>query len=99
QELYVKIATRDLSVTAENPVALIYRIAGNVMLDRARGEARTSAREAAWRRVAHATFGDEDVAELVPADEAADSRLRLRRLVDAVAGLPPQQQRAFRLHK
>src|SRR5690349_13678884 len=30
QELFVKLATRDPTVTAENPVALIYRIATNV---------------------------------------------------------------------
>lgn len=99
QELYVKLATRDPLVTAENPVALIYRIATNVMLDRARGEARAGAREAAWRRVAHASVGGEDVVEEVPADEAVASRQRLRQLVEAVAELPPQMQRAFRLHK
>ncbi|PZQ60628.1 MAG: RNA polymerase subunit sigma-24 [Phenylobacterium zucineum] len=99
QELYVKLATRDPAVTAENPVALIYRIATNVMLDRARGEARSLARDAAWRWVAHANIGGEDVAEEAPADEAAAARQRLRRLVDAVADLPPQMQRAFRLHK
>lgn len=99
QELYVKIATRDVSVSAENPVALIYRIAGNVMLDRARGEARAVARDGAWRRLAHTSVGEEDVAELVPADEAVASRQRLRQLVEAAAELPRQQQRAFRLHK
>lgn len=99
QELYVKLATRDPAVTAENPVALIYRIATNVMLDRARGEARATARDAAWRRVAHASMGGEDVAEEIPADEAVASRQRLRQLVEAAAGLPPQMQRAFRLHK
>lgn len=99
QELYVKLATRDPTVTAENPVALIYRIATNVMLDRARGEARALARDSAWRRLAHASVGGEDIAEEAPADEAAASRQRLRRLVDAVAELPPQMQRAFRLHK
>jgi RNA polymerase sigma-70 factor (ECF subfamily) len=99
QELYVKIATRDTAVTAENPVALIYRIANNVMLDRARGEARAVARDAAWRRVVHVTVGEEDVAELVPADDAVASRQRLRQLVEAAGDLPPQQQRAFRLHK
>jgi RNA polymerase sigma-70 factor (ECF subfamily) len=99
QELYVKIATRDPAVTAENPVALIYRIAANVMLDRARGEARAGARDAAWRRVAHTSVGVEDVAEEPPADEAVASRQRLVQLVDAVADLPPQMQRAFRLHK
>nr|WP_296600287.1 RNA polymerase sigma factor [Phenylobacterium sp.] len=99
QELYVKLATRDQAVTAENPVALIYRIATNVMLDRARGEARAVARDAAWRRVAHASEGGEDVADEAPADEAVASRQRLRQLVDAVGDLPPQMQRAFRLHK
>jgi len=99
QELYVKLATRDPALTAENPVALIYRIATNVMLDRARGEARSGARDAAWRLVAHASIGGDDVAEEAPADEAAASRQRLRLLVEAVAELPPQQQRAFRLHK
>lgn len=99
QELYIKLATRDAALRAENPVALVYRIATNVMLDRARGEARAVARDAAWRRVAHASVGDEDVAEEAPADEAVASRQRLRQLVDAVAELPPQMQRAFRLHK
>ena len=99
QELYLKIAGRDQEITAENPVALIYRIATNVMLDRARGEARANARDAAWRATAHASIGGEDVAEEPPADEAAASRQRLRQLVDAVAELPPQMQRAFRLHK
>jgi len=99
QELYVKIATRDQTVTADNPVALIYRIATNVMLDRARGEARATARDTAWRHVAHDTLGGVDVVDAAPADEAADSRLRLRDLVAAAADLPPQMQRAFRLHK
>ena len=62
QELYVKLASRDPAITAENPVALIYRIATNVMLDRARGEARSVARESAWRIVAHASVGGDDVA-------------------------------------
>jgi RNA polymerase sigma-70 factor (ECF subfamily) len=99
QELYLKIASRDPEVTAENPVALIYRIATNVMLDRARGETRAAARDGAWRQAAHVTIGGEDVAEETPADEAVASRQRLRQLVDAAADLPPQMQRAFRLHK
>ncbi|MDZ4371799.1 MAG: RNA polymerase sigma factor [Phenylobacterium sp.] len=99
QELYVKLATRDPGVTAENPVALIYRIATNVMLDRARGDARAVARETAWRVVSHASLGHEDVADQPAADDVAASRQRLRQLVEAAAELPPQQQRAFRLHK
>ena len=100
QDLYIKLATRDLAAIAvENPIALIYRAATNLMLDRARGAARTVARDAAWRRTAHATVGGEDVVSEPPADEAAASRQRLRQLVAAVEGLPPRMQRAFRLHK
>jgi RNA polymerase sigma factor (sigma-70 family) len=100
QELYIKLAARPPdTAAAENPLALIYRIALNLMLDRARGEARSAAREAAWRNAAHASMGGEDIAHEPPADEAAASRQRLRQLVEAAADLPPQMQRAFRLHK
>ena len=99
QELYLKLVSRNEMAEAENPLALLYRIATNLMLDRARGERRSAAREGAWRQAAHASLGGEDVAEEPPADEAVASRQRLRQLVDAVAELPPQMQRAFRLHK
>jgi RNA polymerase sigma-70 factor (ECF subfamily) len=99
QELYLKLAARGSDLEADNPTALIYRIALNLMLDRARGESRTAARDAAWREAAHVAIGGEDVADLPPADEAVASRQRLRMLVEAVAALPPQMQRAFRLHK
>src|SRR5207237_5940608 len=84
QELYLKIAGRDPEVTAENPVALIYRIATNVMLDRARGEARSSARDAAWRIASHDAIGGEDIAAEAPADDAVASRQRLVLLAQAV---------------
>lgn len=100
QELYLKLATRDPdALMIENPIALIYRVATNVMLDRVRGDTRSNARDADWRRLAHASIGEDDIAVEPPADEAAASRQRLRQLVDAVSGLPPQMQRAFRLHK
>jgi len=99
QELYLKLAGRAPGPAPENPLAFIYRTATNLVLDRARGEARAAAREAAWRTAAHASLGGEDVVDDAPADEAVASRQRLRQLVEAVAGLPPQMQRAFRLHK
>jgi RNA polymerase sigma-70 factor (ECF subfamily) len=99
QDLYLKLAGRDPGERAENPEALLYRIAVNLMLDRARSEARSAARDAAWRGATRASLAGHDLAEEPPADEAAASRQRLRRLVEAVAGLPPQMQRAFRLHK
>lgn len=99
QELYLKLAGRPAAEVAENPEALLYRIAMNLMLDRIRGEARSAVRDAAWRGATHSTVAGEDVADEPPADEAAASRERLRRLVEAVSDLPPQMQRAFRLHK
>jgi RNA polymerase sigma-70 factor (ECF subfamily) len=99
QELYLKLATRPPGVEAENPTALLYRIALNLLRDRARGEIRAAARDADWRGAHHASVAGEDVADEAPADEAAASRQRLRRLVEAVAELPPQMQRAFTLHK
>jgi RNA polymerase sigma-70 factor (ECF subfamily) len=99
QELYLKLATRSEPIEAENPTALLYRIALNLLRDRARGEMRSAAREADWRGAHHATVAGEDVADDAPADDAAASRQRLRQLIDAVAELPPQMQRAFTLHK
>lgn len=99
QELYLKLAARSEPLEAENPTALLYRIALNLLRDRARGEMRSAAREADWRNAHHATVAGEDVADDAPADEAAASRQRLRQLVEAVAELPPQMQRAFTLHK
>jgi RNA polymerase sigma-70 factor (ECF subfamily) len=99
QELYLKVAGRPETGEADHPAALLYRIATNLMLDRSRGEQRAAARDAAWRRSAHHALGGEDVADEPAADEATASRQRLRQLVAAVAELPPQMQRAFRLHK
>jgi RNA polymerase sigma factor (sigma-70 family) len=99
QELYLKLAGRPPGEAAENPTAFIYRAATNLMVDRTRGEARAAARDSQWRG-AHATLlAGQEVAEEPPADEAAASRQRLRQLVEAVAQLPPQMQRAFTLHK
>jgi len=86
-------------VAAENPSALLYHIALNLLRDRTRGEMRAAARDADWRGSHHATVAGEDVADEAPADEAVASRQRLRQLVEAVADLPPQMQRAFTLHK
>jgi RNA polymerase sigma-70 factor (ECF subfamily) len=99
QELYLKLATRDRAAEVGNPAALLYRMALNLMLDRARGENRAAARDTAWRQVARTELGGVDVADEPPADEAAASAQRLRQLVAAVQDLPPQAGRAFRLHK
>ena len=99
QELYLKISARPAGAEAENPSALLYRIALNLMLDRTRGEIRGARRDAEWSRLTRARVAGEDVADEAAPDDVAASRERLRQLVEAVVGLPPQMQRAFRLHK
>lgn len=99
QELYLKVASRPAGETTDNPQALLYRMALNLMVDRARGEARAAVRDAEWRTTARTTVAGQEIAEEPPADEAVASRQRLRQLVEAVADLPPQMRRAFTLHK
>jgi RNA polymerase sigma-70 factor (ECF subfamily) len=99
QELYLKLAARDRTAEIGNPAGMLYRMAINLMLDRARGEARATARDSAWRLTTHAAVDGIDVADEPPADQAAAAAQRMRQLVAAVADLPPQMGRAFRLHK
>ena len=99
QELYLKLAGRPRGEEPENPEALLYRIALNLMLDRARGETRSAARDTEWRATHRTVLAGQELADEAPADEAAASRERLRRLVEALAELPPQMRRAFTLHK
>jgi RNA polymerase sigma-70 factor (ECF subfamily) len=99
QELYLKLAARDRAAEVGNPNAMLFRMALNLMVDRARVEARAAARDTAWREVARAQVGGVDVADEPAADDAVASAQRLAQLVAAVADLPPQAGRAFRLHK
>ena len=99
QELYLRLATRDRSAEVGNAGALLYRMAINLMLDRARGEVRSAARDGAWRQLSRSDLGGVDISDDPPADEAAASAQRLRQLVAAVGDLAPQMGRAFRLHK
>ena len=99
QELYLRLATRDRSAEVGNAGALLYRMAINLMLDRARGDARSAARDGAWRQLSRSDLGGVDISDDPPADEAAASAQRLRQLVAAVGDLAPQMGRAFRLHK
>jgi RNA polymerase sigma factor (sigma-70 family) len=99
QELYLKLIAREPGEAVANPTALLYRMALNLMLDRARGEARSATRDTAWRQAVRTEIGGVDIAEEPPADEAAASAQRMRQLIAAVQELPPQASRAFRLHK
>lgn len=99
QDLYVRLASLELADPVESPSAFLYRVAINLMLDRGRGDRRSDLREQAWQEsrgqfIAGAAAMDEPSPE-----DAAGARQRLRRLIQAVEGLPPKTRRAFELHK
>lgn len=99
QDLYLKLATADPGGEVKSPVALLYRMAANLMIDHVRSAQRASRRNAQWRIEGGAVVGREDVVAEPAADDVVISKERVRQLAQAVADLPPQMGRAFRLHK
>jgi RNA polymerase sigma factor (sigma-70 family) len=99
QDLFVKLSTMTVTETVDNPSAFLYRAAVNLMLDRARGQRRSLVRDDAWGQTRGARIGAETAADEPSPEQSAHARQRLRRLVEAVRGLPPQTRRAFELHK
>ena len=99
QDLYLKISTMEPVDDVQNPMALLYRMSANLMLDRLRRERRAAAREDAWLKAERTSLGGEDVVDQPAADEALASRQRLNQLVSGLEGLPPRMRHAFQLHK
>jgi len=99
QDIYLKIAALGEDAVVENEAAFLYRVGANLLLDRVRQERRAMARDGAWSESKRVTIGGEAVADEPSAEESVDSRRRLEKLTEAVGELPPQMQRAFRLHK
>jgi RNA polymerase sigma-70 factor (ECF subfamily) len=99
QELYLKVAAMAADAEVRAPAALLYRMAANLVVDHVRSAQRASRRNAEWRLDNRQTIGATDVVSEPAADEALVARERVRLLAQAVAELPPQMGRAFRLHK
>jgi RNA polymerase sigma factor (sigma-70 family) len=98
QDLYLKISTQPPEAV-KSPGALLYRMAGNLLIDHVRSRQRSARREGQWRTDMRVVAGGEDVAVEPAADEVVIGRERARQLADAVAALPPKMGQAFRLHK
>jgi RNA polymerase sigma-70 factor (ECF subfamily) len=92
QDTFVKVAMLDERTVIQNPLAFLYRVAGNLSLD--------SLREREVRE-RHIDSGDlPDIADGAPGSEAhIAGHQRLRILADAVAELPPRCGEVFRLRK
>ncbi|WP_236634196.1 RNA polymerase sigma factor [Caulobacter sp. X] len=98
QDLFLKVQRVD-GAAIENPSAYLYRLASNLLLDRLRARRRSEARDADWRSVSHTTVDGADIADAPDAEAAVDARLRLERLTQALAELPPRTRQVFWLHK
>lgn len=99
QELYLKVAALDPGMETASPNALLYRMAINLAHDAARSQRRSEARDTAWRQDVRTDVGGEEVVDEPSAERVLISRERLAQLIAAIAELPPQRQRAFRLYR
>jgi len=97
QELYIKVTTVDGEIA--NHGAYLFRLASNLMLDRARQARRSGARDTAYRAATVETAGGEDIADSPSAEAALAARQRLARLTARLETLPDKTREAFRLHK
>ena len=98
QDIYLKISTPpDFEI--DNPAAYLFRLGTNLMLDRLKVQRRAVRRESDWQGIHSSGTGGESIADASPADEVADARQRLRRIIEVVNDLPAPVREAFRLHK
>ena len=99
QDIYVRLSSLSPPPDIQNPMAYLYRLGSNLMLDRLRGERRTAHRDGAWLDSQTIRVGNEEVSLEPSAEAAVAARQRLALLTAAVGELSPQTQRVFRMHK
>ena len=99
QDLYVRLSGIEPGSDIQNPVAYLYRLGSNLMLDRMRGERRTAHRDGAWLDVQTTRVGVQEVSAEPDAEATVAARQRLAMLTAALTELSPQTQRVFRMHK
>lgn len=99
QDIYVRLSGLDQPVDIQNPMAYLYRLGSNLMLDRLRGERRTAHRDGAWLDTQTTRIGAQEVSSEPDAEAVVAARQRLALLTEALEELSPQTQRVFRMHK
>lgn len=99
QDMYVRLSGAAPAEVVRNPLAYLYRLGSNLLLDRLRGERRGASRDAEWRAAHRTELAGDELSEEPRADDAAAARQRLEQVIAAVGELSPQTQRVFRMHK
>ena len=99
QDIYVRLSGIAEPAEIQSPMAYLYRLGSNLMLDRLRGERRTAHRDGAWLDSQTTRIGLHEVSAEPDAETAVAARQRLALLVEALEELSPQTQRVFRMHK
>ena len=99
QDIYVRLSGLEQPAEIQNPMAYLYRLGSNLMLDRLRGERRTAHRDGAWLDSQTTRVGTEEISAEPSAEAAVAARQRLALLTAAISELNPQTQRIFRMHK
>jgi RNA polymerase sigma-70 factor (ECF subfamily) len=99
QDIYVRLSSLEDAPEIQNPMAYLYRLGSNLMLDRLRGERRTANRDGAWLDSQTTRIGVHEVSAEPSAEAAVAARQRLQLLTEALTELSPQTQRVFRMHK
>jgi RNA polymerase sigma factor (sigma-70 family) len=99
QDIYVRLSGLDQPADIQSPMAYLYRLGSNLMLDRLRGERRTAHREGAWLESQTTRVGIHEVSAEPSAEATVAARQRLALLTEALKDLGPQTQRVFRMHK
>ena len=99
QAMYERIATVPPGETIANPLAYLFRLGSNLILDDVRQRRRTTLREQAWSGLQGEQVGGARASDVPSPEQVAAAREGLQRLLSALDTLPPQTRRAFTLHK
>ena len=99
QDIYVRLSGIEPAADIQNPMAYLYRLGSNLMLDKLRGERRTAHRDGAWLDSQTTRLGIHEVSAEPSPETAVAARQRLAQLTEALKDLSPQTQRVFRMHK
>src|SRR5580698_7602574 len=87
QDIYVRLSGIATPSEIQNPVAYLYRLGSNLMLDRLRGERRTAHRDGAWLDTQTTRIGVHEISAEPDAETAVAARQRLALLTQALTEL------------